>query len=380
MTSRLRILAPTRYQWLFNGPRSSSHIIEKRDFLPMNYLSWRLEGFTVFNPLPPRRFDLIHAYNRIPLSTLPFVIGFESHLPRALGMESTRYFHWLTRRLESPRCRAIIAISEFAKRIFLTMHQGGRSHDTLVPKLHVRYPSMEIPSTCAASREVEGRGSDSPLRVCFVGNHFARKGGCVAVRLAELARLSGFPLHIDIVSRLQVGSATWTDPVDPEFFKPYFRLLEQPNITLYKGLPNSAALAVLRRADFCLLTTFSDTFGYSAIEAMCNHVPVIATRQGALPEFIIDGRNGILLDLATNSNGEWVHGTDRRDTAAYANLFRDEVERLASSAFASIVSVVDDPGRLAAMRAQCYRDAAERFSASAATAYWDQLYQRAVDD
>src|SRR5690349_13638233 len=105
----MQILAPTRYPWRFNGPRASRHVIENRNFVPFNHLSNRLEGVTIFNPLPPQQFHLIHAFNRIPLTTLPFVIGYESHLPRAFGMEKSRYFKLLTRRLASPNCRRVVA-------------------------------------------------------------------------------------------------------------------------------------------------------------------------------------------------------------------------------------------------------------------------------
>src|SRR5262245_41704508 len=93
------ILAPTRYPWSFNSPQPSAHSIENREFLPLNKLSYRVEGVTLFNPWPPKRFDLVHAFNRIPLGPTPFVIGFESHLPRAFGLEGTGYYRFLIRRL-----------------------------------------------------------------------------------------------------------------------------------------------------------------------------------------------------------------------------------------------------------------------------------------
>ena len=82
---QLRILAPIRYPWTFNGPRNSEHIIERRSFVPFDWISKKFEAITVFNPLPPRCSDLVHAFNRIPLGSTPFVKGFESHLPRALA-------------------------------------------------------------------------------------------------------------------------------------------------------------------------------------------------------------------------------------------------------------------------------------------------------
>src|SRR5689334_20146774 len=121
----MRILAPTRYPWTFNGPRQSRHTIDRRAFVPFNHVTAKLEGVTIFNPLPPAQCDLVHAFNRIPLGTTPFVIGFESHLPRAFGLEQSWYFHKLRSILAGPRCRGIIAISNHAAGIFRAMHEAS---------------------------------------------------------------------------------------------------------------------------------------------------------------------------------------------------------------------------------------------------------------
>jgi glycosyltransferase involved in cell wall biosynthesis len=381
MPQRLRVLAPTRYQWRFHGPCASRHRIENRDYLPLNYISSKIEGITAFNPFPMRRFDLIHAHNRIPVSNLPFVIGFESHMPRGFWLERTRYIRMLTEHLAGPQCRAIVAMSDCARRIFHAVHQDGRWYAALTAKLQVRLPSIELPAEADALAEPPPGRFDAPIRICFVGNHFARKGGCVAVVLARLARQAGFPLQVDIVSNLEVGDRVWSDPTDPGFFAPYFALLREPNVTLHRNLPNAAVVALLRQSHFSMLTTFADTFGFSAIESMANHTPVIATRQGALPEFITDGVDGILLDLPTKPNGEWLHiDYNQRGTAAYAARMHAEIERLAADAFAAIVALHARPGALTAMRARSRQTAEEKFAAPAANAFWDDLYERAVEN
>src|SRR6266480_6214358 len=115
MRDALNILAPTRYPWMFNSPRHSKHNISIRNFLPLNYIHSSIEGVTVFNPFPLCKFDLIHAFNRIPVGVTPFVIGFESHLPRAFGREDGQLFAVLSQMLASKRCRKIVAISQFAR-------------------------------------------------------------------------------------------------------------------------------------------------------------------------------------------------------------------------------------------------------------------------
>ena len=344
-----------------------------RNFVPMNYLTPRLEGVTIFNPWPPCSFDLVHAFNRIPLGLCPFVIGLESHLPRAFGLEGSQLWRAMTRLLTSDRCRGIVAISDFARRNFLAQHEGRAPQ--LAGKLHVRLPNIVIPETEDA---VKPHDID-PIRVVFTGNHFARKGGCVAVVMADLARQRGIPLFVDIVSKLEVGGSIWTDPTDPGVYRPYFDLLALPNVKLHQNIPNSAVQGLMRNAHFALLPTFGDTFGFTIIESMANHTPVVATRQGAIPEVISHMENGILLDLPVTELGEWIHlGRADRQSSGFATVWRDEVQRLAENALDNIVKVATDATALQLMR-QAARKTAMNFSAGEANAYWDQFYEAAVD-
>jgi glycosyltransferase involved in cell wall biosynthesis len=371
----LNILAPARYPWRFNGPRNSSHNISVRKFLPFNYISRKLEGVTVYNPLPLRHFDIIHAFNRIPIGMTPFLIGFESHLPRAFGMEGTVFCRKMREILASDRCRAIVAISEFAKREFLRQHSCAEEYDTLKAKLQVRSPNLAVAENPGARDKYAGR----EIRLLFVGSHFGRKGGSVAVRMAEIALRRNIPLLVDVVSDLQVGATSWTDPIMPGYFDGDIALLKLPNVRYHGRLPNKAVLNLITQAHFALLPTFSDSFGYSAIEAMAVGTPVIATAQAALPEFIRDGQNGILLPLATDQFGEWIHCNHRdRASLTYAKLHREEIGRLAELAVERVLTVTADPKVYYALRREALATAEALFSADAANEFWDNFYRKLV--
>jgi glycosyltransferase involved in cell wall biosynthesis len=375
--TELKILAPTRYPWLFNGPRHTVHHIERRNFLPVNRIWKRFEAITVFNPLPPRRFDFVHAFNRIPVEPMPFIIGFESHLPRAYGLEDTGYFRLLSRALAAKRCKRIIAISHHALRVFREVHARSGDLARLEGKLGMRYPNIVIPD---AADEMGGQPIE-PLVLTFVGNHFGRKGGCVAVRLAEMALARGMPLQVNIVSNLEAGPSVWTDPERPEFFNRYFALLDLPNVRLANGLANADVQKLLRRSHFSILTTFSDTFGYSAIESMANWTPVLGTRQSALPEFIEHGKDGLLFDLPVTELGDWIHsGSPNRQGTGFEAIYADEVERLAEESFAALARVLSEPSSLMEMRQAARAKAVELFCSRKANIFWDELYQRIADD
>lgn len=376
MDKRLKIIAPVRYPWQFNGPRQSRHDISIRHFLPLNKISEKIEGITVFNPLPFRHNDLIHAFNRIPIGLTPFVIGFESHLPRAYGLEKTPYYRALGNALSGKRCKGIIAISEYAKRHFIRQHRNQPWFGAVMKKLTVRYPNMHIPPTPDAFEHRPGE----PLRLVFVGSHFGRKGGSVSVRLAALAQQKNFPLQVDIISSLEVGSASWIDPLQPGFFDEDFRLLRSlPNVRHHGSLPNKDVLALVGKAHFALLPTFSDSFGFSTIEAMANYTPVIATRQGALPEFITDNVNGLMLELENDDVGEWKHivPKDRR-APSFADFYNSEIDRLTHEAFTKIETLMKEPQAYIAMRKAARATAEKLFSSSDANDFWDNYYMEAL--
>jgi hypothetical protein len=120
--------------------------------VPLNYVHSSIEGVTIFNPFPLRKFDLIHAFNRIPIGLVPFVIGFESHLPRVFGREVWKIFAVLSKMLAGKRCRKFVAISQIAHRQFLQQHNGKPWFDDVASKLTVRYPNILIPLNWMASQ------------------------------------------------------------------------------------------------------------------------------------------------------------------------------------------------------------------------------------
>lgn len=373
---RLRVIAPVGYPWTFNGPRTSRHEIRRERFVPFNWINYRIEGITAFNPLETAKADLIHAFNRIPLGTKPFVIGFESHLPRAFGIEKTFYFRSLRRALASDRCRAIMAISDYARNLFRLQHADSPEWPALEAKLAVRYPNLPMPSLPEEARTAFGAG---PVKLLFVGAHFARKGGCVALRMAQLALERGIDLAVTVVSSLEMGGGIWTDPGRPAYYDKWRALLQLPNVHHRQALPNAEVLALMRAADFSILATFGDTFGFSALEAMANGCPVIATRQAALPEFIADGQSGILLDLECNTQGDWAFSkAKQREGKSFEDLFDTEVERMAQTALARIGHYLDDPQAYAALRTMARDTAVTRFGAEQAAREWDDLYARVV--
>lgn len=377
MSKPLRVsVYDDRYPTSFVTPRTSRHTLLRQRFLPLNFVSPKLEGITLIEPA--MSVDLVHAFNRIPINSSKFMISFESHLPRQFALPKRGWLaRYMTSRIAGPRCRRIVALSHFAKRCFLAQHADSPALELLNDKLLVRHPNILVP----ALGDAMAQDKAEQLTVTFVGAHFGRKGGCVAVKIAEKALQQGLPIRVNIVSALQVGGAVWTDPVVPGFFDPYLKLLELDNVHLQGPLPNSGVRQLLRASHFSILTTFGDTFGYSAIESMSEHTPVIATRVCALPEFIEDGVNGILLPMRLDEVGDWWNpGYHKRADEAYAAYFRDEVDRLASLAVERLRTFVNRPDLLMPLRREARRTAEQMFASEPAANFLDGLYERVASE
>ncbi len=361
-----------RYPYKFNTPRQTHHRIEPLYFLPTHRISRRIEAFTA-RPLFGR-YDLIHAINRIPIETTPYIASFESYLPRTGWNHDDEVNKAGVRSLASSRCRAIIAMSHAAARVFAAQHKASPHLAKLLDKLVVIYPNIPIPD----EPDLLADDDCASLRLTFVGAHFARKGGCVAVRIAELARLQRLPIHVNIVSKLERGAGIWTDPQRPEFYDRYLKLLDAENITFLTSAPNADVLESFARSHVSLLPTFGDTFGYTAIESMARWTPVLATRQTALPEFI-DDECGFMLDLETDDIGEWVGMRWDRASEAFEQYFVDEVDRLARETIARLTPLIGNPARMRALRTAARARAVSLFDGARIARVWDELYEHAAE-
>lgn len=346
------------------------------NFAPFNKVRPSLDGLTVL--APQIRADLIHAHNRIPLGRSKLIMSFESHLPRRFGLENpSELVRLMQKRIESDSCRRIIGMSHFAKRCFLEQHRESPNREALFNKLMVRHPNCEL----GPSQDRLADDDFQKFTLTFVGGHFGRKGGCVAVRVAELAHSRGLPIEVNIVSSLEVGGDIWTDPSDPNFFEPYFKLLDLPNVNAFGAMPNKDVRDLLGRSHFCMLPTFADTFGYSAIEAMSEHTPVIGTDVCALPEFLEDQFNGLVFHLNKTEMGEWINpGYDRRGDRAFASHFRDEVERLSEEITDRLEGLLSQSAFLLDLRKNARLTAETMFAASSQGNLWDDLYARVAQE
>ena len=169
--------------------------------------------------------------------------------------------------------------------------------------------------------------------LCFVGRLSADKGVAEAVALARRA------------GRLLKIAAKAIDPGERKIYDTIVAPAEREGVVEFMGeLDESerdelfgSALATI------MLSRWPEPFGLVAIESLATGTPVIAARSGALPEIVIDGSDGFVVDNidAGAAAVELVARLDRARIRASA-LERFSAARMIDSYVAVYESVVRD--------------------------------------
>jgi glycosyltransferase involved in cell wall biosynthesis len=333
----LRILTAYGYPMNFNLPAKIRESAIRVHF--RNIGKYWTDGDALAIYWPRGEYDILHFMNKIPLwVNKPWVVTFESGLPRIYsGADYLK--RALRERLLSRNCLGVVAMSEWAKMIFLRANAGWDKLSDVLPKLSVLHPTVELRQEMPRKLH-----KGQTIQLVFVGNNFARKGGVVALRLARLALSTGLPIHIHIASGMQFARGAHADHPDPKRYEEDLRAMKLPNVTFYGALPNHRILELMQQAHIQLLATLHDTYGYSVLEGYSVGTPAITTNVCALPEIVSHGESGYLLDLPRDDRNCWTELKQVEQCADDCWTILDRTyDSLAEQAFQFISRIADDP-------------------------------------
>ncbi len=155
-------------------------------------------------------------------------------------------------------------------------------------------------------REGSGRGD----YLAFLGRICADKGPLDAI---EIARRAGMRLRI----------AAKIDPVDRDYFEHVVSpvLARSPHVEFIGEIDDSGKQAFLGNATALLFPIrWPEPFGLVMIEAMACGTPVVAFRQGSVPEVLEDGLTGFAVDTADQAVAALAHLGELSRTAIRARF------------------------------------------------------------
>jgi glycosyltransferase involved in cell wall biosynthesis len=120
------------------------------------------------------------------------------------------------------------------------------------------------------------RDHDGPLRILFVGGNFERKGGQLLLDWFRNDRAAQ-ECELHIVTRDAVDAGA--------------------RVFVHRDVPNNseALRELVRSCDVFALPTYADCHSLASIEAMSSGLPVITTNVGGIPEIVVDGITGFII-------------------------------------------------------------------------------------
>jgi glycosyltransferase involved in cell wall biosynthesis len=186
-----------------------------------------------------------------------------------VGSGPVEQFKLLAHKHAMRRARRITAWSEWAKRS--VVEEYGIPGDGIV----VIHPGTTL--TKFPDPATRGPRKPGPVRVLFVGGDFPRKGGDLLLQVFR-ERLQG-SCELDLVTGGDVPSGN--------------------GVRVHRGLrPHSPQLMGLYAdADVFVLPTRADCSPVVLGEAMAASLPIVTTRVAGVPEAVIDGETGFLVDI-----------------------------------------------------------------------------------
>jgi glycosyltransferase involved in cell wall biosynthesis len=186
-------------------------------------------------------------------------------------------------------CKRVIFWSEGGLRT-LRDYGGIPEKDRLMEKVEVVYPAVR--------NFPEQRRSENEETVSFFfsGNIFLKGGVNVIDAFEEIYRL--FPKARLLVCYNE-KSRQEDAGIPGSMWEEYHRKLSaHPGIDYLGWLPREEYLKVFAKADIFVVPSYSEAFGMSFLEAMGHGLPIISTNISAIPEMIIHGESGLLIDVS----------------------------------------------------------------------------------
>jgi glycosyltransferase involved in cell wall biosynthesis len=165
---------------------------------------------------------------------------------------------------------------------------GGAVH--LIAISHAQRSSApDLPWTATVRNAIHAETfpfrSDKQDYALFLGRFHPEKAPHLAI---DAARAAGMPI---------VLAGKCSEPVERAYFAQEIEPRGGPDVTIF-GVADATAKRALLASAACLVfpIAWDEPFGLVMIEAMACGTPVVALRRGAVPELIVHGQTGVIVD------------------------------------------------------------------------------------
>lgn len=257
------------------------------------------------------------AWQALDIEVFVYCHGYDVHF-------DARHDHWpYAQRHANDYAKRVFQLSERVTFLANSQHTQQKLLAIGIPKekIHIVYYGVEVPSLaqCTKSSLPDNR----PLNLLFLGRLVDFKGPDKVIKLFDIACQQGLNAHLTIAGDGNLMPACQLLARDSEYCD---------RITFTGPVSRERASQLFAEADIFInhqcLGLFSkreEAFGVTMIEAMSYGLPILTTKSGGIPESIISGKTGYLvepgnmedaveqlLDLAASSQTRQIFGRNGR--------------------------------------------------------------------
>jgi glycosyltransferase involved in cell wall biosynthesis len=247
----------------------------------------------------PRRCDIYHFFNSISLGKTPWIVTFESFLPR-WGTKTDKYFKFGMKKLASKSCVRLLPFSKNTYDIQCRYLENFPQYkDTIQDKMVVLHPPQKVLIHDYQSKQTD----PNSINFVMVGHQFFRKGGMEVLRAFDRLIEKKLPIKLCIISGF---TKDYLNLYSESKIMEAGKIIEKhnKNISHFTSLPNDQVMSIIKNSHIGLLPTYADTYGYFVLESQACGCPVITTNVRSLPE-INDNSVGWVIKIPKD---EWGNG------------------------------------------------------------------------
>ena len=244
------------------------------------------------------------------------------------GLVRTPVVHTVHGPLDEPSLRTYRAIAEIAPQVgLISLSENQRRPGPDLPWVANIHNALDLDSYPFHA--------DRGEYLLFLGRMSPDKG---AHRAVEIARTAGVPIKLAGKKR---------EPAEQAYFDAEVKPLLGDDAEYLGETTHASKVDLLQNARATLFPIdWEEPFGLVMIESMACGTPVIATRRGAVPEVVADGRSGVIVDefhemahaledadkLDPAECRRWVeeHFSAERMTRDYVAAYERQLERVAA--------------------------------------------------
>lgn len=200
-----------------------------------------------------------------------------------------RSIYRLIERLYLSFANVIVLSSEYSKREVVSLGIDPS-------KLHVFYPGLDREKFAMAPPV--NKSVSAERKILCVANYIPRKGLRYLIKAFAQANRSNFKLHL-------VGNVKDSALYYRQLKKQVASLGLTGHVYFHNGEDQNNIKYLYATSDIFVLPSLKETFGIVLIEAMHHHLPIITTNTSAMPDLVIDGKNGLLVPPKDSSAMAW---------------------------------------------------------------------------